>query len=89
MEIRGTVVSNNFRIFLLLVFAPFLAFWGVQMGDITGNAFFNEPTQPFTLWPEHFGWCAAAGALGAWALLGSLLGMAARWIFPRRMNKST
>jgi len=74
---RGIIVSNHFKLFLIMVSAPFFVFWSLQVGEIAGSLVFSETPAPFTLWPDHFAWFFSGGTLGGLALLVGLLDTAA------------
>jgi len=53
-------MSLNLRITLLLAVAPFLTFWGLQIGVGLADLLIGADAEPFIVAPAHFGWYVAA-----------------------------
>jgi hypothetical protein len=74
-------MSLNLRITLLLAVAPFLTFWGLQIGVGLADLLIGADAEPFIVAPAHFGWYVAALILVSAKLLVITANSARLWVF--------
>lgn len=84
-------MSLNMKVILLLALAPFLAFWGWQIGVGYSALLTGDGGQTFVMAPSHFGWYSAGIVLVGIRLLlvvsEALRCWVCNWISDDRANQ--